>query len=560
MQVAVTNPRLVQSAQHEDDENYFVSLYGSERVAEQKLTPTSQSVNGGTTVFSFQPPSTGTIMDKCVLLEVEVELTLGALGNAETTANVAGVVDARPVPKAWPINNAIQTLQVTINGRTITSAPSQLKSFIERMHTSKELRRRYNSFTPTFRDNDLDYDRMAAQREGFSPFTRKRVLGSGELSRYEWPVEAVTAYNAAGGTNKIKFTFTEPLFIDVFELSKVEGIHNINKIDITINWVSDLYAAMFSDGRAMDNAGAIAHGGADNTVDPSILGAATNYGMQNGATVALTFADKKQHLYVRYVTPSSTPKSLLTLPYIEYTRYNKILPAVAGGSASNTITFDAIRETMVPRYGILLIKRLESKSAAYVADTMFRINKVNIQVDNMQGILSTASPQHLWQMSTRNGLDVSWQEWDKQGQCIVVFEFGSDIGGLVPNVVGQFNMLVTVEFASQFRTAYTAEAELFLSKDGFLEITPNEMQVRLGIMRSDIDLAVQNDSVQATEENDDMVGESIQGSGFRSGYKKFRKFAHTAARGAATGVNVASKLAGLSMAGKALMGSGRLMN
>ena len=551
MQVAVTNPRLVQSAQHEDDENYFVSLYGSERVAEQKISPTSESLSGGTTVFSFQPPSTGTIMDKCVLLEVNVDLTF----DADPAGNF-------PAPRAWPVNSAIQTLQVTINGTTITSSPTQRKAFMERIHTSKELRRRYASFTPTFRDNDLDYFQMAAQREAYNPFSRRSAMGP-ELSRADWH-----KYKSDAGAHKYRWTFVEPLFIDVFELTKPEGIHNINKIDVTINWSADIYKSMFSDPRTITAAHVSA---ATNTVlaADSIFNRNTTYGSAHNVGIGGTFPKGGQVLHVRYVTPSSRPKDLLTLPYIEYTRYNKItdaIPAVgnnplalAAGSSVD-ITFDAIRETMVPRYGILVVKRQESGGNQFVADTMFRINSINIQVDNMQGILSTASPQQLWQMSTRNGLDVSWNEWYRQGQSIVIFEFGEDIGGLVPNVVGQFNMLVTVNVTNHFAHPYKAEAELFLSKDGFLEITPNEMRVKLGIMRSDIDLAVQNDNLQATEENDNRVGESMEGAGFKSGFRKFRKFAHTTAKGAAQGVNVASKLAGLAVTSKALMGSGRLMN
>ena len=557
MQVAVTNSRLVQNTNHEDDENYFVSLYGSERVAEQKISPTSANINGGTTTFSFQPPSTGTIMDKCVLLEVEVELEF----------DVDSAVASFPAPKAWPINSAIQTLQVTINGRTITSAPNQLKSFMERLHTSKELRRRFSSFTPTFRDNDLDYDDMAEGREGYNPFARRQIM-SQELSRAQWPNEQTLAYTAGAAGPPIvprvnqrnKWTFCEPLFIDVFETTKVEGIHNINKIDITINWMPDLYIAMFGDARVI-TAATTAANPATVAAANSVAGGNVNkvYGLPAIFPVRGRFVANAQNLLVRYVKPSSVPKNLLTLPYIEYTRYNKITDAVAH-NAQKEIVFDAIRETMVPRYGILVVKRREAANHAFLADTMFRIDSINIQVDNMQGLLSTASPKQLWQMSTRNGLDVSWNEWYNQGQCIVVFEFGEDIGGLIPNVVGQFNMLVTIKVTNQFGFSYTPEAELFLSKDGFLEITPNEMQIKLGIMYGDVELAVQNENIQATEENDEVVGEAMQGAGFKKGFKKFRKFANSALRGAETGVNVASKLAGLAMAGRTLMGAGKLMN
>ena len=545
MQVAVTNSRLVQNTLHDDDENYFVSLYGSERVAEQRISPTSASTSGGTTVFSFQPPSTGTIMDKCVLLQVEVELTF------PVNTQVTGI----PVPRAWPLNNAIQTLQVTINGTTITSSPAQRKAFMERIHTSKELRRRFASFTPTFRDNDYDYDLMATTREAYNPFARKKIM-SHELSRYEWSPTPTVAHGA-GVSQKNVFVFTEPLFIDVFETTKVEGIHNINKIDISINWVPNIYNAMFGNAR-VPGAGAA---GAAVTVAAadSVLATANpvNYGTDQAVAWKLT--DQKQALLVRYVTPSSRPKELLTVPYVEYTRYNKIADAVAAG-ASKEIVFDAIRETMVPRYGILLVKRVESANADYLADTMFPIDSINIQVDNMQGLLSGASPHQLWQMSTRNGLDVSWHEWRNQGQCVVIFEFGEDIGGLIPNVNGQLNLQVTINITNKFRQTYKPEAELYLSKDGFLEITPNQMMVKLGIMRDEVRLAIDNENILASEENDNRVGEMVEGAGFKSGFRKFRKFGNALAKGAMTGIDVASKIANIALAAKKVAGRGKLGN
>jgi hypothetical protein len=566
MQVAVTNSRLVQNTLHDDDENYFVSLYGSERVAEQRISPTSSSTSGGTTVFSFQPPSTGTIMDKCVLLQVEVELDFAA-----TAAAVPGI----PVPRAWPLNNAIQTLQVTINGTTITSSPAQRKAFMERIHTSKELRRRFASFTPTFRDNDYDYDLMATTREAYNPFARKKIM-SHELSRYEWSPNNERNYDGAQPAGKRsqlnRFVFTEPLFIDVFETTKVEGIHNINKIDISINWVPNIYVAMFGNARVPgggaagpSSAGAVVTVPANRSV--LVTGANVEYGTDQVATLKLI--DQKQSLLVRYVTPSSRPKELLTVPYVEYTRYNKIGESVFGSlsvaaDASRTnkakIVFDAIRETMVPRYGILLVKRVEAATADYLADTMFQIDAINIQVDNMQGLLSGATPQQLWQMSTRNGLDVSWHEWRHQGQCVVIFEFGEDIGGLIPNVNGQLNLQVTVDIANPFRYDHKPEAELYLSKDGFLEITPNQMMVKLGIMRDEVRLAIDNENILASEENDNRVGDMVEGAGFKSGFRKFRKFGNAVAKGAMTGIDVASKLANIALAAKKVTGRGKLGN
>jgi hypothetical protein len=564
MQVAVTNSRLVQNTLHDDDENYFVSLYGSERVAEQRISPTSSSTSGGTTVFSFQPPSTGTIMDKCVLLQVEVELDFAA-----TAAAVEGI----PVPRAWPLNNAIQTLQVTINGTTITSSPAQRKAFMERIHTSKELRRRFASFTPTFRDNDYDYDLMATEREAYNPFARKKIM-SHELSRYEWSPKPFRTYDGAravGLRSQLnRFVFTEPLFIDVFETTKVEGIHNINKIDISINWVPNIYNAMFGNARlpGVANTAGLSSAGTPSEVAANrsvlVTGADVEYGTDQIPTLKLI--DQTQALLVRYVTPSSRPKELLTVPYVEYTRYNKIGETVPGTlNAANVkktakIVFDAIRETMVPRYGILLVKRVEAANADYLADTMFQIDAINIQVDNMQGLLSGASPHQLWQMSTRNGLDVSWHEWRNQGQCVVIFEFGEDIGGLIPNVNGQLNLQVTVDITNPFRYDHKPEAELYLSKDGFLEITPNQMMVKLGIMRDEVRLAIDNENILASEENDNRVGEMVEGAGFKSGFRKFRKFGNALAKGAMTGIDVASKIANIALAAKKVAGRGKLGN
>jgi hypothetical protein len=583
MRTKLSVPEILHYESAEDD---FVTLYGIENTFDQTYHPVSSQLNGGQTYFSFNPLSTETVMDRLILLECTVKLPSPA-----TDAN--GIISplGRLCPKSWPLNSAIRNLEVRINGSSITSQPYKWKTTFERLNTKEDIRKRFMSFTPTFRDNHVDYYRMASERFANSPFSPIQHIKTDETPRSEWPLEEesisfkparaaaladlttfpptpAVAQLAAARTPTNVYKFTEPLLIDLFEVVNSSGIHNVNKVEIIITWMNNMFDCMFSDPRvitAVDNV--------DDKVTTTQALALTQYGvpvhevplyvapllteyqptasviandpvpiplhrpfyfMSSGSNVIAGPANRNseivydtsragleisaQKIYVRYAKPINELSKSLVLPHQDIKVYN-----IRGTAGSKTITLPLIKETVAPRFGIVHIKRrISTLGDVRVADTFFRINSLNLQVNEQTGIFSNMSRQKLWLMSTNNGLDCSWLDWEKYGQSIAIFEFGNDIGGVIPSVIGQFSLQLTATFENQFTNYatgatidYTPELELFLIFEGELEITPDSMRKKIGYTRAD--LAANSDTIYSSQSKH-KIGGSLKTNSYMKMY------------------------------------------
>ncbi len=580
--IAVTQPKLLQSVQHPEDSTYFVSIDGAENVMENQIAARSDNVitGGGNTTFYFNPATSNTIMDRVVLLQCSVIVTMPA-----------GNLWGRFAPVSFPLNSAIKSLQVKINGKSETTEPFRMKGFWERMHTSDLIKRQFQSYTPVMRDNDYEYNKMAA-RESFSPFTYPEKVGSYFTPRAEF---AYTVDN----TGLIRtYTFTEPLLIDLFEVSSQEGIYNLANVEINIVWVTNLAAYMFSDPIFIKADGTTTAGlvGPARTVDggddfPSTLVGRTaqdisKYSMFEVKTSALAVIDthtyishhtlystgggladlstlntipaytavidKGSKLLVRYMEASSELEHVLNLPYLSYNRILKQASEAITPSVNKvyTISFDQISQDIIPAYGIIQVKRsLDDRTVSYLADSCYPIDKVSITLGNKPGLLSNATPEQLWQMSVRNGLDVSWDEWRYRGQCIVLFKFGEDIGGLVPGASAMMRMQIKVDFKNPYTltAGYKTDAELFLVTPGMLTLMPNAMNLQLGINDNSALEEAKFNPVSFDSE-DGLTGEVRSGAGFKTSFGKGRKIFSSA-------LNIGHALANM---GAELTGDSRL--
>ena len=247
----IANPPLVQSAVGPESERVLVSLDGAALVTENVYTANSASTSittvAGTTTFMLQPPL-GCIMDKRVLVKAQVILTQVTPLTGSTAANA-------PVPVSYPLNSAIETLTVKVNGQTLTSNPRYFKPIWERLYSPKK-HQDYNSFTPTCRDNDYPIANMCAVVAGsgvpegdavrFGPFSNANLCDAFVDSRRQFPVIATAGAASSGTKATYKFEFTEPLLIDFFEMFDEIGLQNVRLIEININWAADAFSRMFS--------------------------------------------------------------------------------------------------------------------------------------------------------------------------------------------------------------------------------------------------------------------------------------------------------------------------
>lgn len=508
--VAFANPPLLQSLNNEDEDRVLVSLTGAAQVSEDIITASSASAtsnNPGTTKFTITAPGYAAILDRKVLLQATVVVT------ATAGANESFVVTAAPVPVSYPLNNAIESIQVKTNNQTLTFQPRHYKGYWERMTGPQDKHSRFNSMTPTMRDNDLSLAKMATfstiggaivpVRAG--PFNPISTQDPYRDSRAAFPVEFTPG---AGITKTFGYSFTEPLLMDLFEaLDDQEGLYNIDQMEITINWSQNAFALMFSN--------------PSNTIAPLIESTqAATAPVQS----SVSFTAGTQKLLLRWLTPSVDLRDTLTIPANFYDRTSSPLvnvptsgtDGVAGTSVQVTTNLKITQ--VVPRFIIIGFRRDQLPLADENCDYWCRILSLQLKIGNVPSLLSNATPQQLWKMSVNNGLNVSFDEWYNRGQCFVVLQVGVDIGGIVPGMISQFQISISATIQNLTDQALIPNGELYLVTDGFMEFSPGNLRLTEGLSADKISDGIMG-GVEAVNQKDQLMN----GGSFKSVFKKISK-------------------------------------
>jgi len=176
-------------------------------------------------------------------------------------------------------------------------------------------------------------------------------------------------------------------------------------------------------------------------------------------------------------------------------------------------------------------------------DCLARIFKIDVQFNNTTGIWSASDPDGylLWQAAYRNGLEMSFKDWQKHRGSIAIFDFSSDIPSNALDAVGvsgQYNLSFKIEFQNVNDTnlpledgaaipLYSYIVNYCVIYDAVLEITPTYTRLSNGFDRSQV-LRDINDGNVSTYEVEFANAPSLIGSAW---YNNMADFKHALVRG-----------------------------
>lgn len=211
------------------------------------------------------------------------------------------------------------------------------------------------------------------------------------------------------------------------------------------------------------------------------------------------FRDSK--VLVQYLTPSLDlplpAKSVV--PYMEFPRY--ITTASAPGAVGAfSISSQTIVLPQIPDSLLIYVKPQEIQSGSN-ADWYFPITKININFDNFAGLLSSHTPQQLFQMAVHNGLHMDYNQWigkawsgNAAGSNLLqttggflVLKPGIDFGlqsGQAPSLIGNFTLQFTVEYQNWFAANSTVVPQLYVIaiNSGFFETLAGSSRIIKGVL------------------------------------------------------------------------------
>jgi hypothetical protein len=481
--VKVIEPRV--NVKHDMEKNHAV-LYGGLRVQEQVNsadswgTPTTQPIQATWNIF---PPSTNTIVDRYMKIRCYLEV--------ETDSDLQlGTNDAL---RQFPIHSIADVLTVQVNGETISdNVGDKLHAMLT--YGNRDEWNKSISMTPCEPDNYQEYADWATYGSAKNP-----LANYGEASAYDprggFPVEVLAP-------NKFRAVVTEPIMLSPFLNGmghQEEGFVNVQQFNISYRWKTDLSKVL-------------SHSSLGNPI----------------TSVTVRFYQAPEIL-TTFITPDLTMPlpELQILPYHKPQEYIKSqTPSGLAPGATTQIVSDSIKLSQIPRRLYVFCRHERSGSDFNTADSFLALQRLEVLWNNQSGLFAQCGPQELYEISRRNGSNLSFPQSSFYRGSVFCAEFGKDIGLLdneSPGVQGQYTIQVTSTFKNTSTSPFTGDYYLVVLNEGTFSVSPNMARSSLGNLTPAMVLAAKD-----APECHHLDYEALQGGGFAS---KLKNVIHKVASG-----------------------------
>lgn len=448
----------------------------------------SMSTGASAMAFNVIPPSRTTFVDRKMYIQSSISVTFSAQLAAAAPAGFSFVSAAQDAPRSFPLSRALATATATIGNTNVSMQTGDVIDPLLRCMPTEDLKE-FNDGCPTALDRSQTYDCYVDSASGLNVlgnFTSP-ILDDGEYSRGYFNVNVGALIPPAGGAGGIysqvvTFEVFEPVMLSPFVWQKLNhsGLIGLQNITLQYNFANNLSQLVWS-GTQPTVAGA-----------PIVPNVAVNFGPS-----PTDQSDAK--LWVGYISPSplmEIPKEV-SYNFYEVQRFitNGLTPMEYSGPLQ-TVQSNNIQLKVIPSMIIAGVRRTKANQKYWQPDAYCRIQSTAINFANTVGILSTASPFNLYQISKKNGLNYNYNQWyGKFGSlnngALVGANIPSGVGGLLvlkpsedfglgdaeaSGLSGAFNFQIslTVECIDPSMTDPSSDYEMFV-------IVINEGQVSIDV-------------------------------------------------------------------------------
>jgi hypothetical protein len=334
---------------------------------------TAQALSNSQLIWNVVLNDKTTVIDPYIMVDCLLNVTVGATAGLTGAQNVMNYVTDYFAPRAWPLNSVTSNCIVKINNEQISSNNAQYihaavwdQNYLAKHAVSQ-------SITPTQPDMVQYYSQAAGSLK--SPLLS--YLGSQAYtdSRGSFLSEFNTITNGATGWN-FTWRLREPILSPVFDYDcskpNRQGLPYINQLTIQLQLYSNL-SKMFS---------------LDLATCPLI----------NNITVNITSAE----LVMNWLTP---PPLSLPLPPVSLRSFNTVLTNANNANGvsfapgqTETLIAQAIDFSQIPNKILIYLwdQQQDIPGGYQYADAFFRIENINIQFNNVPGLVANYSPHDLY--------------------------------------------------------------------------------------------------------------------------------------------------------------------
>ncbi len=406
---------------------------------------TSQVTSNSNSVLTFnaQIPSQNVIVDRQVLVNVPLQfhVVYSAAAIGETCKFRYGATDSF---QAFPFNSLLTSVQATINNTTLSNEVNYSLPAMLRLNNTRELLR-YNSITPDFPDS-MYYDFPDAANANNNPLAgmSNASYDVDQSPRGAFPVKISMVHTNAAGVVyndqslvaaavgdkwyfNISAVVTEPIFCSPFIWSGLHdnqsmGFLGINTIGLSMNvdtGLRRLWSSQNPGGQYVGVYAGVAGGAAAAAIsitDQSLFKSSGPYALVGGGAqpqllLRYLSTQPSQILDVKNVIPYMAMEAKITqstaaaFPPYDYS-LGPLAAAPIRSISSNTFTLN-----QVPDKILVFVQKKWTDKSALDSNSWFKIRDIKISFNNSAGILVGASDKDLWRMSSSNGGNQNWLEW-----------------------------------------------------------------------------------------------------------------------------------------------------
>ena len=494
---------------------------------------TSNSFSSSQIVWSAPPPSAGTYTARRMLarLRGRIDFTGTSIGagipllqafGMRTAPGVSGGNFCYDAMRCSPLAEACQTVQVTIGGYKFSTNLQSYSRAFQRYHRNEFQEDGEFSYTPSMPDQSQTY----AELNGFP---RNPLGGYGENATQcprggygDCIITVNTSTGTPADTASVEFTITEALIISPLSFDSTQeqlAFIGVDSMDIQLNL----------GGRGSG----ILTGLAQALWSHSTLGS-----VLTSATATILQAD----LLVNYLSPSSLQylPDIVNYNYNEARRYPTTASAPLAPGATTVIAMNSVTLPTIPNRMYIFVTPADSQTNITDTDTFCNISNINVTYGNQDGILSSFSPQMLYEMSLKNGLNYSWTQWISKIGSVLCIEFSSDLQlreGWAPGVRTNqtLSMLVTATNIHPTKV-FTPQLTVLSIHEGVMVINNGSVSSNIGVLEEKDVINSWSSEAVPQKPSGSVYGASLAGGFWDDVGQFFRKLVRP-------GINVAKSLA-----------------
>jgi hypothetical protein len=421
--ITVKDPRVIL----ENKRDYAALRCGS-RTTWKPFTTTS--VSQSSISFSCPPPNGQICVDRKQYFLCPIRLSFTG------TAPIGQLLlnPGQDCPRAYPLSSGIDVLQCTINNQGVSINMADMIQALLHFNVGEELAQEDYSLTPNLLDQAQQYSSLFGTNRSPMSFYGDSMEGNIQ-SRASFPFTVVSNTNTSAVVDML---VCENLFLSPFFFGKgnESGWYNVTTFDFQINFLNQAGNRMWS------------HDAVSVGVPTTITNCAATF---NNFAPAFSYAVNQPFMLFQNITlneneliPYNFP---ITYPYFEVLRFstdsnNVIAPGGVWNAVSNNLQLNSIPNKI---YVYVRERNADLYATTHNPDTYFSIEApFNMQWENENNLLASATKQDLYKMSQKNGCKLSWTQWSGgpvNGQnsfaggaqygtvgSIVAINFASDVG------------------------------------------------------------------------------------------------------------------------------------